>query len=273
MARFTASDGCRIHYEVSGAGEPVVLVPGLGGDGRFWSSVASALQSGFRVAAVDHRGAGRSDEPLSGYSIARIAADVAGIIEQEGLPRAHLVGHSTGGAVAQVLALTEPERFLSCTISSSWLKPDARFRMLFELRKSLLQDGRFEDYQHLTHVLGYPSQWIEDHAEELARAVAAANTVLSPAEVQMARIDMLLAHDCERDLGRMTVPVLVIGAADDALLPVEYSERVAAAIPGARLLTVRGGHFHPRTEPHQFARVWRSFVDMLKPSELPQDRR
>lgn len=263
MAIFTASDGCRVYYEAAGEGRPVVLVPGLGGDGRFWSGVVENLPDSFRVIVVDHRGAGRSGRPISGYSLARIAADVVGIMDQENVARAHIAGHSTGGAVAQVMAVEHAGRLSSCTISSSWLKADARFRMLFGLRKSLLRDNRFEDYQRLTHVLGFPARWIDEHQQELEVAVTNARRTLSPPEVQLARIDMLLAHDCGERAATISTPTLVIGAEDDALLPLEYSERIAARISGSRLVKLRGGHFHPRTEPGQFAGVLRSFIDGL----------
>lgn len=260
MAFHIASDGCRIFYEASGAGDPLVLIPGLGGDGRFWNGVVEQLRGSYRVIAIDHRGAARSDRPQQGYSIARLAADVAGILDQEGIARAHIAGHSTGGAVAQVLAIENGERLLTCTISSSWLKADARFRMLFGLRQNFLREEKFEAYQQLTHVLGFPAQWIESHQDELAAAVSKARETLSPAAIQIARIAMLLDHDCEAQAAEISVPTLVIGADDDALLPLDYSARIAARIPHSRFVTLSGGHFHPRTEPKAFAATLQQFI-------------
>lgn len=263
MSIHTASDGCKIFYEVTGQGAPLVLIPGLGGDGRFWSPVVRRLEKDFRVISVDHRGAGRSDRPGEGYSIARIAADVFGILDQEGVPRAHIAGHSTGGAVAQVMALRQAERLASCTISSSWLKADARFRTLFKLRQNLLREEKFEAYQELTHVLGYPPDWMDSHQSELAETVAKARQTLSPAAVQIARIAMLLAHDTEQQAEAISTPTLVIGAVDDAMLPLSYSEHIASRIQGAQLAKVKGGHFHPRTEPEQFAALVHSFAHAI----------
>lgn len=267
MSLYRASDGCRVHYDVVGRGTPVMLIPGLGGDGRFWLDVARHLESAFRLIMVDHRGAGRSDRPEGGYSLPRLAADMAGIMDQEGLRRAHLVGHSTGGAIVQLLALDWPDHVLSCTISSSWCRSDTRFRSLFALRRQLLLDGKVEAYQELTHVLGYTAGWIEAHRRELAEAVSRARLTLSPATVQIARIDMLLEHDVEARIGRISAPTLVIGAEDDALLPLEYSRRIAEAIPGARIATVGGGHFHPRARPEPFAGLVRNFLEAVKENE------
>lgn len=263
MTFHTASDGCRIFYETAGAGAPLVLIPGLGGDGRFWNGVVEHVRGNFRIITVDHRGAARSGRPDQGYSIARIAEDVVGILDQEGIQRAHIAGHSTGGAVAQVLAIDYGDRLLSCTISSSWLKPDARFRMLFGLRQDLLRQGKFESYQQLTHVLGFPPGWIESHQDELAAAVLKARETLSPVEIQIARINMLLAHDCERRASEISVPTLVIGADDDAMLPRDYSLHIVKRIPHSRMVTLSGGHFHPRTEPAAFAETLQHFIGSL----------
>jgi aminoacrylate hydrolase len=104
---------------------------------------------------------------------------------------------------------------------------------------------------------------MDAHQGELDRAVGDAAQTLSPAAVQIARIDMLLAHDAEQQVQAISAPTLVIGAVDDALLPFVYSERIAARISGARLAKVKGGHFHPRTEPEQFATLVQSFLHVL----------
>lgn len=113
-------------------------------------------------------------------------------------------------------------------------------------------------------MLGYTAGWIEAHRDELAEAVSKARETLSPLPVQIARINMLLEHDVEARIGRISVPTLVVGAEDDALLPLEYSRRIAEAIPGARLETVSGGHFHPRARPQALADLVRRFLQVVE---------
>ncbi|QIB33958.1 alpha/beta fold hydrolase [Ancylobacter pratisalsi] len=260
MSEIVASDGCRVHYDVVGQGEPVVLIPGLGGDGRFWEPVAARLAGRFRLIMVDHRGAGRSDRPSGPYAMARIAADVAEIMDDAGVAEAHLVGHSTGGAVVQTLALDAPHRGRRLVISGSWPAADARFRMLFEARLALLEANQPAIYQAFTHVLGYDAAWLADHEEELAAAVTRAPQALAPLDVAAQRIRMLLAFDRLADLPRITAPTLVIGAGDDEMVPFEQSERLAATIPGAELHQLSGGHFYPRTRADAFADLVAGFL-------------
>lgn len=254
MPVVTANDGCRLHCDsVGGGDETIILVPGLGGDGRFFAGVAALLAPQARVVSIDHRGGGRSDRPNGPYSIDLIAADVLAVQDALGIETAHFVGHSTGGAVVQTLAVDAPARLVRIVISGSWEKSDARFRALFAVRLALLENGLLGEYQKLTHVIGYPPDYVEANAAALDAAVAAAPVCLDPVAVTAARLRMLFDFDRSRELGRITAPTLVIGAADDELIPLHHSRALAAAIPGAELETTTGGHFFPRVDPAAYA--------------------
>lgn len=261
----TAPDGCRIHYESAGRGGPrVLLIPGLGGDGRFWSGVAADLAGDHRLVIADHRGAGQSDRPAGPYSIATIANDMAGILATTGGP-AHVVGHSTGGAVAQVLALDHPELVESLVISAAWARPDARFVALFRARAALIEAGLAEAYQELTHVLGHEAAYLDHHDEALAEAVRLAPERLRPYPVTARRIMMLLDHDRLAELGRIQKPTLVVAAEGDQLIPLAMSAEIADAIPGATLACVPGAHFHPQSNPERLASLVRDFIGRRTP--------
>lgn len=254
MSIALADDGCRLYYEVKGEGEPVVLIPGLGGDGRFWVGVEKALK-GFQVITVDHRGAGRSDRPNKGYSIDRIARDVLTVLDAEKIDAAHLVGHSTGGTVVQTIALDVPARARSLVISGSWARPDARFRALFSSRLDLMQKGEVAAYQNLTHVFGYTPEWIAAHEVELREAVANAVDYLAPYTVTAQRIAMLLDFDRSQELAAINQPTLLLGARDDIMIPYHHIEELRRFIVHCGMQEMQGGHFFPRMAPQRFADV------------------
>ena len=260
MAFFTAADGCRIHYETFGANGPrLVLIPGLGGDGSFWAGVARLLEADHRLIVTDHRGAGRSDRSEGPYSIPLIASDIASLLASTGGP-AHIIGHSTGGAIAQVLALDHADLGLSYTISSSWARADARFRALFSARAELLEAGMAGTYQRLGHVLCHEPSYLDAHEEQLEAAVAAASRMLAPLAVAAARVRMLLDHDRLADLPCIAAPVQVIAAIGDVVTPPALSQAIAAAIPAARYTSLEGTHFHPLADPVGFAALIRRFI-------------
>jgi aminoacrylate hydrolase len=160
----------------------------------------------------------------------------------------------------QTLALDAPARARALVISGSWDRPDARFRMAFEARAALLDAGLTEAYQQLTHVFGYDPAWLDAHEAELATAVAGAAKSLAPLAVTAARVRMLLGFDRTADLGRLTQPTLIIGARDDALVPIHHAHRLKERLPQAELAVLEGAHFHPRTDPGPFAARVREFL-------------
>lgn len=260
MPAFTASDGCNIHYDTFGSDGPrILLIPGLGGDGRFYAKVVKALEPSHRLIVMDHRGAGRSDRPEGPQSIETIAGDAAALLAATG-GAAHLVGHSTGGAIVQVMALDHPETALSCTISGSWARADTRFRTLFSARAELLEAGLVETYQRLTHIFAYEPAYLDVHADRLDAVVGAARDVLAPIGVAAARLRMLLRHDRLDSLAAIRVPTQVIAAEDDILIPPYLTKNVADAIPNAQFHIVPGAHFHPMTHPEPFANLVRQFI-------------
>ena len=261
MPTVSVSDGCRVTYDVSGQGEALLLIPGLGGAASFWSDIVPLLADRYRVIAFDHRGTGRSDRPEGAYSISRIAGDAIEVLKAENIDAAHVVGHSTGGMVAQYMAIDAPGLVKTLVISGSWEKPDARFRAMFEARLAVLREAGPRIYQKLTHAIGFPAGFLDENKELLQRAVDNAAAALSPLSAAEARIEMLLIDERSNDLSKITAPTLVIGATDDALIPFAHSRTLAAMIPGARLAVIDGAHFFPRVHPEQYAATVRRFLE------------
>src|ERR1700732_1167646 len=134
MPRISIGD-CHLHYERHGAGFPVLFISGLNGHGAYWRDQVPAFAKSFEVVLHDQRGIGQSDHTRTAYTVERMAGDVVQLMDALGIAKAHIVGHSTGGAMAQVLALEHPQRLASVVIAASWTKGDAHFRRLFAPRR------------------------------------------------------------------------------------------------------------------------------------------
>ena len=132
-------DGRTLSYDVSGAGAPIVFVAGLGERGTYWTAQVAAFSSAFRVVTFDHRGVGAS-EGQPPYNVEQWAADTLRLIDHIGLDWVHLVGHSTGGTIAQVLAADHSDRVASLVLGATWARLDARLRKLFIFRKRALYE-------------------------------------------------------------------------------------------------------------------------------------
>jgi aminoacrylate hydrolase len=261
MPHLKLSDGAELYYEEHGSGPPLFLVPGLGGDGRFWGDNVAALAKDFTVVVHDHRGTGRSTLSRMKYSVEQMADDALQLIEGLGFDKVHWCGHSTGGAMGQVLAIEHPGRLSRLVLSSTWAKTDAFFRRLFEMRSLMLKElGPAAYLKSSALALNMPA-WVRDHDADLAAAEAKANETIPLPEIVLSRIAAIVAHDRRADLQKVRAPSLAICARDDTVTPLYFTEELVRLIPGARAYVLAdGGHAYPNVHGAEFRRVMTSFL-------------
>lgn len=252
MPKVSVADA-EIYYESHGHGAPVLLVPGLGGVGSYWSPNIPAFSRNHQVIIHDHRGTGQSSRSLIRYSVDQMTNDLLAVMDHLGIEKAHLVGHSTGGAIGQTLAVTHPNRLLSLTIYASWTKADPFFRRVFEARRTLLTSGGAAAYVRSTPVFLYPDWWINENIALLEEREKVVIPNFPPTEIVASRIDAIVAFDCSDTLGAINTPTMVICAKDDILTPPYYSRELARLIPGTELIELdRGGHCASETNTPAF---------------------
>src|SRR5919108_4027054 len=121
MPFYVRPDGCRLYYEVHGdpSAEPIILLEGLGGDVPGWGPHLEGLARELPVIAYDFRGNGRSDKPDEAMTMKTFVEDTIGLLDQLGVPSAHIYGQSFGGMVALELTLAFPERVRSLILAAS----------------------------------------------------------------------------------------------------------------------------------------------------------
>ena len=236
-------DWGRLHYGEVGAGDPVLLISGLNGLTAPWRAVADALAPRFRVITHDHRGLGASGAWDGDYSVDQIAGDVLGLMDRLGLARAHLVGHSLGGAVAQAIAADHPERVARLVIYASWPGHDPYFERVMTARREALQVLGAEYFLRTGPIGIYPPRWIRDNDAALQAGLPLLLADFVGTPTMLRRMDACLAHERRSSLPRIKAATLVLGLDDDASTPPHCSEELAALIPGAALrLLPYGGH-------------------------------
>jgi aminoacrylate hydrolase len=259
---------CRLYYERHGAGFPVLLITGLAGTAQYWRDQIPAFSRSFEVIVHDHRGLGESDPATCGATTEGLAADVIGLMDALHIGKAHVIGHSAGGAIAQILAIDHPQRLASAVIAASWTKADAYFRRLFAFRKETLMRLGPASYVQANTLLLYPSQYIARNHERLRQIEAQALAHFSQPEHMMSRIDAILAFDRTADLGRIRTPTLVVAAQDDLVTPAYFSEELARRIPGAEAkFFPQGGHYFTQVLPREFNQAVLPFLSAHTPAE------
>lgn len=263
MPKVTVAGG-EIYYEVYGEGPPLLLVSGLGGALNYWKPLLPHFTKDFQVILHDHRGTGQSSRTMV-QSVEQMANDLAAVMDAAGARKALLLGHSTGGAIGQVMAIEHPERIAGMVLSASWPRSDAFFRRVMEVRKELLTLPGPEAYIKGSAFFMYPAWYINANRQKLDEDDARAAKTFTDPKIMVSRIDAILAFDRATELGGIRTPTLALCAKDDFLTPAYFSEELARLIPGCKLhLLERGGHGAAITAPGQFIEAVLAFLLPLR---------
>jgi pimeloyl-ACP methyl ester carboxylesterase len=248
----TVSAGTRIYWEADGAGDPLLLVMGLGATLEWWYRLRPALTPRYRTILFDNRGVGRSDVPPPPYSIAQMADDAAAVLDAAGVARAHVVGLSMGGYIAQELVLRHPARVgslvLGCTSCGGRdaVPADKEVRQALTARATMTREEAMRVMAPYTFDASTPREVIEREF-----AIRLKTTVTN--EGFFAQLQAI--RDWPGTLSRLpgiAAPTLVVHGETDRLVPPQNAAILAGAIPNARLVMLpRASHifFTDQFEP------------------------
>jgi pimeloyl-ACP methyl ester carboxylesterase len=251
--------GVDLYYEVHGSGEPVLLIPGLGSDAGTWASFLPLLQ-GYQAFILENRGSVRSGKPAGDYSIERMAEDAALFLDRMGIQRAHVLGKSMGGMIAQVLAARYPQRVRSLVLASTVLKHDLYGEELLELGRMIAENAGLSATFRQAFLLSYSREYCMTNRSRLMEVEELLKQIDS-AEVLRGYLGQSIAcqkHDATSLAHLIQAPALVIVGSEDVITPPAASREVAAAIPNAELIIFPcGGHG-----------FWREFPEKVNPVVL-----
>jgi 3-oxoadipate enol-lactonase len=242
----------QLHWESTGAGEPVLLIMGLGLSGGAWWRTVPVLARRLRVITFDNRGVGRSRAFSHAYTTEAMADDAATVLDAAGVERAHVYGISLGGMVAQAFALRHPERVRSLVLGATSpggpraVRPDPEVTAFFRRRLGMAP----EEAAWASVPINYGPRCREQHAERIDEDIA--QRLAHPFSTSAYRAQLFAAawHNSHGALPRIAVPTLVVHGRLDRVIPVANGRLIADRIPGARLRILEdAGHLYPTEEP------------------------
>ena len=267
------TNGLKLEYDERGPrdGRPVLLIMGLGSQMTRWPDpfLDQLAGDGCRVIRFDNRDIGLSswfDEagipdfgaiagavaagksPALAYSLEDMAADAVGVLDALGIERAHIVGVSMGGMIAQLVTIHYPDRVLSLTSIMSSSGNRALPRATKEAQAMLTtpapnpetdRDAFLDRAVASSRIIGSPAYPL-DEAVVRERAAADLDRAYHPAGFARQYAAIIAAPDRRARLAQIKVPTVVLHGADDPLVPVEAGRDTAANIPGAELEVVEG---------------------------------
>jgi aminoacrylate hydrolase len=246
-------DDIDLFYEVSGEGPLLVLVTGLAGVASYWEPNLEALARHFTVLRYDQRGTGRSSRAEGPYSVELLADDLIGLMRHLGLSRASLLGHSTGGAIGQVLTSRHPDIVERLVLYASWASLCPQMRLCMEMRRLLLATAGPAAYHRASPLFLYPPRHVCESWPRIAAELEANVAHSTTPAILAARVEAVLAFDGRPYLRSIAAPTLVLVADDDILTPRFAADELAAALAHAQLKTIAyGAHAVSACEPEAF---------------------
>jgi len=244
----------KIAWERTGAGPALLLIHGLGYGRWGWEPVVEPLARSFDLILFDNRGIGESDAPPGPYTVPELAADALQVLDEAGVERAHVLGTSLGGMVAQELALSAPERVdrlvLACTTPGgpeSFPMPERTVQLMTSgatLRQFV--ENALADQPDLELV-----ERILRHREATAQ----------PLEAWSAQAAAGAMFDALDRVTRIEAPTLILHGTEDAVVDARNSALLGLRIPNARVeVFPGGGHLFLWEQPERFVEVVTEFL-------------
>lgn len=256
------------YYEKRGIGEALFFISGMGGDHRDWRWQLPSHARHFTCYTFDCRGAGISAAAALGqtadtYTAELLADDLAGIMDALGIGKAHILGGSMGGVVAQAFALRHPERLLSLSLHSTFARVTGKMRAQFETELYLLKKLEVGDVLMSLAPLIWAERTLTErlYIIDKFRADRRSGGIAVDKKVYELQGRLVLKVDYLSRLGSIKVPVLVTTGLDDGLVPPVESRLIHEAIPGSRLKVFAGcGHAVTVENPRGFNTVSLKFL-------------
>jgi 3-oxoadipate enol-lactonase/4-carboxymuconolactone decarboxylase len=246
-----------VHVRIDGppGGAPLVMLHSLGTTASVWDAQAAALAGSFRVIRPDMRGHGLTSCTPGPYSMAQLAADVAGVMDALGIAAAHVAGISIGGMIAQALAAADPARVKSLMLvdtamaippADSWISRAATVRAE---GIGVIADAVM-------------ARWVTPGFMAAPEAAGLRAMLLrTPAEGYAAAAEAIAAADLTAGTSTLALPALIVVGDQDAATPVASAQALHAVIAGAALTIIEGGAHIPTVEkPAEVTAALRNFL-------------
>jgi pimeloyl-ACP methyl ester carboxylesterase len=246
----------QVYYEVNGEGFPLVMITGCGGNAEAWDPrLVEWLSKHFKLILFDNRGAGRTDLSKGEYTIRLFADDTAGLMNALGISRAHVLGISMGGMIAQELAINYPEKvskLILCSTCSQYCPTEEQSRVteaminqasMEELTEIVLSFPFASDYprdflrENPIVVFGLTSDFVKENPD-MARLLfqRGAQYPISPEGLRL-QYGAILRFNTRARLKHIKAPTLVLhGRKDTQIRPDQNGSSLAKGIPNARLV-------------------------------------
>ena len=245
---YAERDGVRIFYETDGepADTAVVFIEGLGYGRWMWNWQRDAVADTHHVIVIDNRGTGRSDEPEGPYTIAGMAADVEAVLTAAGVERAHLVGASMGGMIAQQYALDHARAASLALLCTTPGGPEAEPTPPETLERMFGVPAEYDERAAIRYKMepAMTAEFWASNDDLIERIVDWRLAMDAPKEGRQNQAAAVEAFDVSDRLQELQLPTTVMHGERDRVVPIANGRLLAEGVPEAELVTFEEGGSH-----------------------------
>jgi pimeloyl-ACP methyl ester carboxylesterase len=251
-----------MYYDSWGSGFPLVLLMGLACPGGLWLYQVGEFSQKYRVICPDNRGVGRSDKPAVDYSIEMFADDTANLLRALGIGKAHVLGMSMGGAIAQQMALRHPEMVeklvLACTLSET----SPYGERILDIWRRVAEGAGMDTLRTIVVTEALTPRFFTEHPEVVDEVERVFAQHPQPLDAYLRQNRAVARHRTTELLPRIKATTLVLSGDRDTATPVGAARIIARSIPNARQVVMpRLGHGFMWEAPHAFNQEVLSFLE------------
>jgi 3-oxoadipate enol-lactonase len=237
-------NGININYKIEGIGEPLIMIIGLGSDQSNWRLQTTDFKNHYQTITFDNRGAGKSDRPPGPYTIKMMADDTIGLIDHLGIDKAHILGVSMGGMIAQELAINHPERVNKLVLGSTFAQRNETSGFTPEINKALeAYEGSARDLASLRRVASVIIDYSFNKGSYRVTLLPLMKTAIRFSGITgfAEQLGAILAHDAADRLGLINASTLVMTGTEDRVIRPVSSDLIASLVQRSKLVKVLGG--------------------------------
>ncbi len=246
-----------LNYVVEGKGDWVVVIGGFAtAYWQSWAKYMPALTQNHKVLAFDSRGNGLSDAPDHPYTTEMMARDTLGLMDHLGIHKAHILGRSLGGCIAQQIALGSPERVRSLAMTASFARLGNRGKAVVRHWLDTITRIGFQGFFEQLMTYFYTAEYYEQSYADVERTI---QSLLSTPRSERAFVNTgnaVLNHDVLDRLGEISAPTILLCGAEDVITPARHAEAMGQRIPDAQVHIIpRSAHGFLTERPESFERI------------------
>jgi pimeloyl-ACP methyl ester carboxylesterase len=252
----------RVYYEEHGEGEPVLLINGLGADHRAWSLQTDYLRRFFQVIVFDNPGVGRTTGPPGPYTTELFGDVAADLLRQLAIERAHVVGASMGGTIAQQVAVRHPELVRSLVLHCSWWRADPYTAALIRSWQSYAGAAGMLELSRQIWLWVFTPRFFEERPETFAELEREVRKNGQSVGAFCDQAEACIAHQALEEVAAVEAPTLITVGDGDILTPPAHSRAIHERIEGSVLhVWPEMGHAPFWEIPDQFNELNREFLE------------